>query len=421
MAVSFAENARLTCPACANRFDADVWTLVDSTERPDLLAALRDGSLNLVTCPRCGLAGPAGAPLLLHDPQDRQVYFASPPGASEYEVREQAQALLYVLVGSLPEEARLPYIGDVQVEQELEGVRRAVEHRSRRRGTAEGRRPEPIAPATVVPTSPPTKREPAPTPPAPADPSPILDAVRALLAADTADEIATLIDNHPQLLDPAADAVIAGLADAAYGQGEPEVAQALAELRQMLRDWGGRDQETASASQAAVAGGVALPYGFEPPAPGPPPSPLSDTAFRSLMLAETPGDLAEVVRGHPSLLETWADAEIGLRGEAALDEGNERQAQAIEARRESLAALRDELTDEAVLVQALQELVRAGDAEEALAQTLAAFPGLLTSDAQDALFRLAAEARARSDDALATRAVEYRAMLRKVREGLEEQ
>jgi signal transduction histidine kinase len=139
------------------------------------------------------------------------------------------------------------------------------------------------------------------------------------------------------------------------------------------------------------------------------------------MLAETPGDLAEVVRGHPSLLETWADAEIGLRGEAALDEGNERQAQAIEARRESLAALRDELTDEAVLVQALQELVRAGDAEEALAQTLAAFPGLLTSDAQDALFRLAAEARARSDDALATRAVEYRAMLRKVREGLEEQ
>src|SRR5207244_12335553 len=107
--------------------------------------------------------------------------------------REQAQSLLYLLVGSLPEEQRRPYLGDVQIEQEVEGVRRAV---LRRQGVRRS-----------VPTPSPANREgatvgdvrPGQAPPArgvehlvveaapPAvqaeQPSPLLNALRSLIAS----------------------------------------------------------------------------------------------------------------------------------------------------------------------------------------------------------------------------------------------
>ncbi len=49
-------------------------------------------------------------------------YFAAPPEAAEYVLREQAQSLLYRLLEGIPEEARYPHLGDVQVEQGIEGA-----------------------------------------------------------------------------------------------------------------------------------------------------------------------------------------------------------------------------------------------------------------------------------------------------------
>jgi hypothetical protein len=226
-----------------------------------------------------------------------------------------------------------------------------------------------------------------------------------------------VIDQHPLLLEPAADAALAGLADIAFAQGERDVAGALAEARQILRDRrsGAEDRKTGDMGREAA--------GAAPDPRSPvlsPQSALSDTAYQALMRAAAPADLADIVRDHPALLEPWADDELGLRAEAALDEGNERLAHAVEARRDALAELRGALTAEAELMHAIQELVRAGEREDALAQALSEHPVLLTDTAQEALFRLAAEARARGDHVLAERAVEYRAMLRNVRDGLEE-
>ncbi|MFL5800277.1 MAG: CpXC domain-containing protein, partial [Roseiflexaceae bacterium] len=125
MSLSYSENVTLTCPTCGQGFAAEVWMLVDAAERPDLAEALREGVLNVVGCPHCGNRSPAGAPLLFHDGTSRRVYFAAQPSVAEHELREQAQSLLYRLVGGIPEEQRHPYLGDVQVEQEIEGVRRA--------------------------------------------------------------------------------------------------------------------------------------------------------------------------------------------------------------------------------------------------------------------------------------------------------
>src|SRR5215468_5927441 len=121
MSLSYSENIALTCPACTQGFAAEAWMLVDAGERPDLAEALREGALNVVGCPHCGNHSPAGAPLLFHDAASRRVYFAAPPEAAEYALREQAQSLLYRLMAGIPEEQHYPYLGDVQVEQGLEG------------------------------------------------------------------------------------------------------------------------------------------------------------------------------------------------------------------------------------------------------------------------------------------------------------
>jgi CpXC protein len=409
MSVSYNENTSLTCPGCGHDFAAEVWMLVDSVERPDLADALREGTLNVVACPHCDYTGPAGAPLLFHDPARQRVYFAAPADGAEHEWREQAQSLLYLLVGSLPEEQRRPYLGDVQVEQEVEGVRRAV---LRRQGARRGPASAPLAapsPAAHgvehhVVEAPPIE----PT----ADPSPILDAVRVLLAADSPKQFTTIVEEHPVLLSAAADTTLAQLAEVAYAQGQREVATALGEARAALGRMraGPGDQEIADTSQET--GNVqSLASDLQSRS-------LSDVAYQALMAVISAEELRAAVRDHPALLETWVDAELAERVEAALDAGDERLATAIEERREALAALCEELSGQAALPQAIKALLRA-DGEDELAAALTEHPILLTDAAQNALLQLASEARQRGDDQLAEYAVECRAMLRKVREGLE--
>jgi hypothetical protein len=404
MSLSYSENTSLTCPSCGQDFAAEIWMLVDAAERPDLTDALREGILNIVTCPHCDYSGPAGAPLLFHDPANRRVYFAAPSDGAEHEWREQAQSLLYLLVGSLPEEQRRPYLGDVQVEQEVEGVRRAVLRRQgSRRGAAQPAALPPAARGVEHHVVEPPVAEP------PADPSPILGAVRALLAADSPEQFAAIVDEHPALLSAAADTTLAQLAEVAYAQGERDVAVALGEARTELgrmrvgvRGQGMKDGEVDS-----------IPHPLSPI-----PQSLSDAAYQALMAVVSAEELRAAARDHPALLDAWADAELAERVEAALDAGDERLATAIEERREVLAALREELSGQAALPQALKALLQA-DGEDELAAALTEHPILLTDAAQDALLQLASESRQRGDDQLAEYAVECRAMLRKVREGLE--
>jgi hypothetical protein len=408
MTVSFAENVTLTCPACGKQFTGVVWRLLDAEERPDLVEALRDEQLNLMHCPHCGNLASAGTPLLLHERPGRRVYFAAPADAAEHEVREQAQALLYALVESLPEEARLPYLGDVQVEQELEGVRRALLRNERRRGRGA------VGPTDAAQshTGPAAETEAAALlSPSVSERTPLLVAVHALLAADNSQEFEAQLAQEPRLLEPEADTLLGGLADTAFGQGERDAGEALLALRQTLRGLRGAAREQAQPGRSAKE----LPAGHVRSAVG-----LSDAAFAALMRAQSLAELADAVRDHPALLEPWADDEIGARVELALDEGNDRQAGAVEERRDALAQLRDELTNPAVVTEAVRALLGAGDAEAALAQTLSAYPVLLTAASDAALFRLAGQAQIHGDDALAGRARDYRAMLRTLRAGLEE-
>jgi rRNA maturation protein Nop10 len=98
MPTSFSQTATLTCPHCGRSFDAQVWLIVDGTERPDLLARARAGTLHDIPCPHCGHTGQVDAPLLLYRPQDEpRLIFSPAQGTTAEQDREQAGALLGLL------------------------------------------------------------------------------------------------------------------------------------------------------------------------------------------------------------------------------------------------------------------------------------------------------------------------------------
>jgi hypothetical protein len=409
MPISYSEYIALICPACGASFEADAWMLVDAAERSDLAQALREGVLNVATCPKCGALSAAGAALLFHDPADRRVYFAAPPNVGEQIWRERAQELLYQLVASLPEDQRRPYLGDVQVEQELDGVRRALLRRERRRqikGQETGDREQSRSAAIVV----------SPAAQSPPGPEPLIETVRALLAADDTAEFDAIVAANPALLGDGADAIVRDLADQAIADGERDVATALRELRIALARMRTGDDQPPTADRRPALDNIQIEA--QSSALSPQTSVLSDSAYQALLHAASPDELRAAIRDYPALLEAWADADLGARIEAALDEGNERLARAIEMQREGLLELRIQLSARDALLRAIQALL-AADGEDAVAAILSAYPILLTDAAQDALSSLAAEALARDDQAPAEQMIACQALLRTVRAGLE--
>lgn len=124
MSRSQSQTAALTCPACHQPFNADVWLLIDRQERPDLVHRLMDGELNVTRCPHCGAEGGINHPLLLHDGERRQVVVALPLTVhGEAAARELVGDLLEKLIRTVPDEARQPYLGEIELVPELDGLR----------------------------------------------------------------------------------------------------------------------------------------------------------------------------------------------------------------------------------------------------------------------------------------------------------
>ncbi|HEX6291850.1 MAG TPA: CpXC domain-containing protein [Herpetosiphonaceae bacterium] len=124
MARSHNETADLRCPTCGQPFTAEVWLVVDRGERPDLARLIMDGDLNVARCPHCGAEGGVNHPLLFHDSAREQVLVALPltvqgPDAA----RELVGDLLRRLLDALPDDERRPYLGEIELVPELDGLR----------------------------------------------------------------------------------------------------------------------------------------------------------------------------------------------------------------------------------------------------------------------------------------------------------
>lgn len=337
MPISRAEQISYTCAACASTVWAEVWTLVDAAERADLAQALAAGALNMVSCSHCGDQMQLNVPLLFHDPVNSRVYFAVPPYTDQHRWREQAQTLLYELVASLPEDARRPYLGDVQVEHELDGVRRAVQRHTRyRRGRVPAQtqstnsQPEVVAVPERA-TSPEQQHSAPGHPPS----SLLFEAAHALLRANDIAEVKAATIAYPLLLSDAGDQLLRQWADDAAGQGDRELVTALQEMRRLLNrmrtshDDGGWLAPSVEPQKDNTA--LSQPTEIS--------SLLTPESYQALLQCASQEELLKVVRTYPLLLEPQIDEELLGLAEAALDEGNERLAFLIEDRREQLASL----------------------------------------------------------------------------------
>ncbi|MDZ4721776.1 MAG: CpXC domain-containing protein [Roseiflexaceae bacterium] len=74
MTASPAQIVQLSCPSCHNPVRAQVFTLVDAGQFPELKSRLLAGQLNVSVCPNCGTPAMISAPVIYHDAA-KQLYF----------------------------------------------------------------------------------------------------------------------------------------------------------------------------------------------------------------------------------------------------------------------------------------------------------------------------------------------------------
>jgi len=102
---------QITCPKCGARYAAQVLSVVDVGQEPQLKPLLLRGALNTVLCPQCGTPGRVSAPLLYHDPQKELLLVYLPPELNlPMAEREKLTGnLVSALMSTVPTEQRKGY------------------------------------------------------------------------------------------------------------------------------------------------------------------------------------------------------------------------------------------------------------------------------------------------------------------------
>jgi hypothetical protein len=381
MSISYAEPVSLTCPRCQTPFINDTFIIVDGVERPDLVGRILDETLHDASCPKCQQLGRVPAPLLYHDGRKARVLLGVPPGLPEAEWREVGQTLLWTLIGALPEQARLPYLGEVQAEAGLAGVAKII-------------RDEQLAGSGVDDPD--------------EDLPPIVIAIQALLDARGAAELQQALAQHPILNEPQSVTIMQELAAAAIKHGQIEAANAFARAAELLEQV---KQMRAHAPVVAVDLGAAEQRVT--------PEALEELAF-ALLRSTSGQELARTVDEHPELLEDWIDDALAAYAEQARRENKPRIAEGLDERRAALRELRRQYREQQPVLDAIQAYLQAETGDEIEAIVLE--NELLTTDAADqSLARLAESARGEGDTAFAEFVEERRRFLQQVRAALDEE
>jgi hypothetical protein len=375
MQISYTETMRLICPSCDMPFTKDMPIIVDAHERPDLIAAILDGSLHDVVCPHCEQTGQSPAPLLYHDRQNARVLLAVPPEMPEQEWRELGQTLLWMLIGALPEEQRLPYLGEVQAEAGLAGIAQVI-------------RDEGLTGSDVEQSAP-----------------PIVLAIQDLLAASGRDELQRAFEQHPILDDPQAIAILQELAAESIKHGQMEAADGFAHAAELLEQVKTlRSRTTAPASDTAIAHGLTAEQ-------------VEELAF-ALLRSTTGEALLQVVDEHPELLQAWSDEVLAEWADQQRRAGKPRIADGIEARRATLQAIRAHYYAQQPVLDAVQAYLEA-QTDAAIETVIVEYDALLSDAADQALEQLATAARTEGDDDFAAFVDGRRTFLARVRAALQ--
>ena len=60
--------AQIRCPNCGHTYVVPVFNIIDLGVNPELKGPLLSGQVNVAACPSCGVGGPLGTLLLVHEP-----------------------------------------------------------------------------------------------------------------------------------------------------------------------------------------------------------------------------------------------------------------------------------------------------------------------------------------------------------------
>lgn len=107
MTASPAQTVQLSCPSCRNPVRAQVFTLVDAGQFPELKSRLLAGQLNMAVCSNCGTPAMISAPLIYQDAA-KQLYFVFFPQQLNARPEEQERFIgdaTSLFMRSLPPEA----------------------------------------------------------------------------------------------------------------------------------------------------------------------------------------------------------------------------------------------------------------------------------------------------------------------------
>lgn len=316
--------------------------------------ALRQGKLNMVFCPTCGNASPAGTALLFHDGKTRDVVFAIPQHTEEYQWREQASAMLALLAEHLPPEKQAAYKGDVQIAQDVDGIAHILNKKTRRassdqiiqsnipakliqetRATYSAALSDLVEEETrlqeeqeeeVLDTPEPLNKETKEG----EDDSQLLSLIHTLLASNSLDDFRAIVEQHPMLLDPATESTLRQFADMAFEEREFDLADSLNQLWQLLHTYG--SEHTQPINQEAIEQTSTI---FEEPA-----ADVPIEAYAALTCATTTTELLQTIQSYPVIQEPWFESALDEEIDDVLHEGHDRMAQILEHRLEKIIELR---------------------------------------------------------------------------------
>lgn len=103
---------QLACPNCNSPVRANLFTVIDVGQQPELKAALLAGQLNVAVCTNCGTASMLGSPVIYHDPTKQLclVYFPQELNAQPDEQERFIGEATSFLIRNLPPNAPRGYL-----------------------------------------------------------------------------------------------------------------------------------------------------------------------------------------------------------------------------------------------------------------------------------------------------------------------
>jgi CpXC protein len=94
VSVSLPQYPSVTCVNCAGTFAPELYVIVDSQERPDLVDLVKKDIIHVASCPHCSTAIALGLPLMIYRSQESvRVMYSPCPGATPAQQHEHLGSL----------------------------------------------------------------------------------------------------------------------------------------------------------------------------------------------------------------------------------------------------------------------------------------------------------------------------------------